>query len=950
LGNIRGAVLAGSAVLMAMAWVSTPRVSAQETTAPLAEAAAAPSQAYKGPFAFNEAEPVVAASPAAAVSFALPAGTVIRDYEASPIGNEVALIVEDAGHRQRIAFWRFAGDGFARTIDVPPQTKLASLAWHPHGQALFLLTTGAAGSQILKLDAASSAFAPQQVLTTSRSLRRLVVGPRPFQVSGDTAPGFRLYFGEKLPNGSYALRTVSETGKAPYTVVGPEPDAAYHGHSDEEVPKTTIAPFGLPLQFHPAGNMLIWEDGQKCLHKIGYGENNWQASKPFGGECGHTVTYTPNGIATVDWQPGRPGIRIRGLIDGTDTAALGEYTLDSVPSHMPDGKGVVAVTAGNAGKVLRYLPVDVPLANVANAWMYLENAADLQTFGREHGLFRPLPKDEQLYQLYDSESYLCGEPDASVPTRPYFVTTDVFWELYGAAFDGLFIILERAQAIPAFARFVAAADTDLRAHHPGTPMAKAFAAAHAVLDGHSDSDAEARLIVAARGRAQSTALNRELNYAEFRPRGHYTSDEQKRYFAAVRYLSALPLEEGDTALLRSLDAAVGQAAVAWISVYRPFIASSRLELVWGETSPSTIASHPAVPKVTRLFPLSWGWDNEALDDVTDHQERPAAERILTRDEDPRTLPSGLDFAAIGGSALARTLLDRGGVLAAFPNLAFRLDATRKRFLAAAGTSRTDLYDGWIAALATAWAETNAGSAIAGPLWETKRLQTGLASWATLRHATVLVNDKTAAECGEGGFESIVMRPPRGYVEPDPAAFAAIAALFDATIAVVRASSAIDTPLRDGIIRRLSESRDNTRKYQGIAAKELRGEALTAEDYGLIQYVGRAAEHNFLIFMSLSNPRYALSNPDPMMKVADVADGPPGTLEVAVGRPLEWDQVMPYFGRSEIVKGSIYSYYEFASDHPIDDAAWREMLDRQPRPNWVSRFMSNVALSCPARQP
>jgi hypothetical protein len=275
---------------------------------------------------------------------------------------------------------------------------------------------------------------------------------------------------------------------------------------------------------------------------------------------------------------------------------------------------------------------------------------------------------------------------------------------------------------------------------------------------------------------------------------------------------------------------------------------------------------------------------------------------------------------------------------------------------AARNPRTTIYDDWIAALATQWADPDAASPIAGALWRTKRLQTGLASWATLRHATVLVNDKTAAECGEGGFESIVLRPPRSYVEPDPATFAVIVALFDSTIAVVRASPAVaadkagDQQLRDGIVRRLSESRDNIRKYQRIAEKELRGESLTAGDYELIQYVGRAAEHNFLIFMSLSNPRYALSNPDPMMKVVDVADGPSGTLEVAVGRPLEWDQIVPYFGRSEIVKGGIYSYYEFASDHPIDDSNWRERVDRQARPDWVARYMSSDKLSCPARQP
>jgi Protein of unknown function (DUF3160) len=939
---ISSAVLAGCAMLIATACVD-----AEENS--LTDAITATDEAYQGPFAYQEDEPLVAASPPQAMTFELPAGSIVRDYEASPTGGEVAVIVEDADHRQHLAFWTFGERGFARTIDVPPQTKLMSLTWHPHGKAIFMLAAAGTGSQILKIDAASTSFAPKLVYASSTSLRRLVVGPRPFQVGSQNDAVFRLFFGEKLPNGAYALRTVSESGKALYTVVGPQRDAAYRGRKDDETaPNTTIAPSGLPVQFHSAGNLLIWEDEKKCLHKLAYTGDNWDKAEPFG-ECGHIVTYAPNGIATIDWQAGHPGFHVHGLIDGADQAVHGELTLESVPSHMPDGRGVVALTADNGRRALRYLPISVPLANVANAWMYTESAADQQALTRDRGLFRPLPEEEQLYQLYDTESYQCGDPDVRVPTRPYLVTTDLFWELYGSAFDGLFIVLERGQAMPAFQRFVTAADAELQSRHPGTPMAKAFAAARAVFEGRGDSNEEAKLIVAAAGRAPSTAIDQELDFSQFRPRGHYTSEDQKRYFGAVRYLSALPLSEDDTALLRGLSGTVGQAAEDWIAVYKPFIATSRLDLVWGGRA-STIASHPDT-KGTRLFPLSWGWDNEALDNVIDHSERPAAERILDGAGQPRQVPSGLDVADVGGDKLAGDLLKSDGTLSKFPNLAARLADTRKRFAAAGGKSRSSLYDSWIAALATQWADAT-GSAIAGPVWDTKRLQTGLASWTTLRHATVLVNDKTAAECGEGGFESIVLRPPRGYVEPDPATFAAIADLFDATIAVVQAGPAIiadaatATRLRDGIVRRLSESRDNVRKYQKIAEKELRGEALSAGDYELIQYVGRAAEHNFLIFTSLSSPQYALSNPDPMMKVVDVTD----RLEAAVGRPLEWDQVVPYFGRSEIVKGGIYSYYELASGHPMNDSAWREQVDHQEHPEWVRRYLSAQQLSCPARQP
>jgi Protein of unknown function (DUF3160) len=949
LGGIREAIRAACVVMatvwVAMVWVAMGWAEAQEAT-PLAEAAAS-NDSYSGPFSYEEREPVVAASPAGKVSLDLPAGTTVRDYEASPTGEEAVVVLEDAARKQRVAFWRFDGGGFARSIDVPAQTSLSSATWHPQGRAVFLLATGAQGSQIqsqiLRLDAAATAFAPRQVFASAKPLRRLVVGPRPFQVGNDKTPSYRLFFGERRADGNYSLRTVSENGKTPYTVAGPQTDPEFRGRADEETPNTVIAPFALPLAFHPAGNVMIWEDAKKCLHKLAYRGDNWDKPEPFAAECGHAVTYTPNGIATVDWQSGRPGVRIRGLTDKSDAAALGEYAFEGIPSHMPDGKGVVAVTSGNGRKALHYLPVSVPLADVTNAWMYIENPADQQRFIRARGLFRPLRENEQLYQLYDSESYLCGAPDVRTPTRPYFVTTDLFWELYGAAFDGLFIILEREQAMPAFARFVTAADDQLRSRHPGTQVAKAFAAARAVLEGHPERDPEARLIMEAKGA-----------YAEYKPRGHYTSAEQKRYFGAVRYLSKLTLSDEDTALLRGLDPAVGQAAQAWNSVYRPFIASSRLALVWGGEA-GAIASHQG-ESGTRLFPLSWGWDNEALDNVVFHSAWPPAEQIRDRDGAGRMLPSGLDFAAIAGNRLARDILDRSGVLATYPNLAPRLDATRRRFQAAAGKSRPGLYDDWIAALATQWADAASPSPLAGQLWDAKRLQTGLASWATLRHATVLVNDKAAAECGEGGFESIVLRPPRGYVEPDPATFAAIAVRFGDTIRAVQAMPGIardgkvDAKLRNGIIRRLTESRDNTIKYQRIAEKELHGEPLSVEDYQLIEYVGRAAEHNFLVFTSLSNPKYALQNPEPMMKVADVADSPGASLEAGVGRPLEWDQVVPFYGRSEIVKGSIYSYYEFASGEPLDDAAWRDMVDDRKRPDWVTGYMSEAPLSCPAKQP
>ncbi len=71
---------------------------------------------------------------------------------------------------------------------------------------------------------------------------------------------------------------------------------------------------------------------------------------------------------------------------------------------------------------------------------------------------------------------------------------------------------------------------------------------------------------------------------------------------------------------------------------------------------------------------------------------------------------------------------------------------------------------------------------------------------------------------------------------------------------------------------------------------------------------------------------------------------------AVGRPLEWDHNVPFFGRHEIVKGPAYSFYEFASDRILSDADWIEQLPSRPHPSWIAPFISSSPLSCPARDP
>ena len=74
------------------------------------------------------------------------------------------------------------------------------------------------------------------------------------------------------------------------------------------------------------------------------------------------------------------------------------------------------------------------------------------------------------------------------------------------------------------------------------------------------------------------------------------------------------------------------------------------------------------------------------------------------------------------------------------------------------------------------------------------------------------------------------------------------------------------------------------------------------------------------------------------------------LEAAVGRPLEWDQIVPFFGRREITEGAVYSYYEFKSPTPLSDEEWRAMVDDAPRVPWLRPYLANRMNKCEDRSP
>jgi hypothetical protein len=670
-----------------------------------------------------------------------------------------------------------------------------------------------------------------------------------------------------------------------------------------------------------------------------------------------TMTPTPNGLGLVHWQKGKQGIGIYNLSTKNEVSQLSGVQFVSTPSSVPDGKGIVGLTFLNGCYTLNYIPIDLPLADVVNAWMFAFTGDELDHFQKHNGLFRP-NSDDQLFKLYESENYLCNGYDRNSPTRPYIVTTDLFWELFGAAYQGLFIVRERDEAIHNFRKFILEADGYLKKSTQKSAWKPVFATLNEFYSGNNTNPEVLRIKNEKDG--LSDIIKENYAYSDLKPRGHYTSSpEMKRYFKAFRYFTTIYKNNQEAVKeLNLLPDKITVFAAKWINSYTGFISPSRSPLVWNNLK-QTVPPYCQFPqKEFTIFPLSWGFDNEILYSTVYHPDVPADLQVKGPSGE-RMLTSGLDLATALGNGFAEKLLESD--YQKYPPLRKVIGNLKQNFKD--NYSKLDLkgnlYNQWINAIAVQWADS--GNGLKGTndpeIWQAKRLQTGLATWTTLRHATVLVNERTAAECGEGGFEEILMRAPRGYVEPDPQTFGAIADLFESAVQFVSKTivgkadiedtySSAQRSLYDGITSRLKEAAQEARAFQSMAEKEIKGEYLSNEDNEKILYVARTGEHLFLVFNSLSNKDYALSNPDPMAKIADVAgDGIHSPfLMSAVGNAIEWNYIVPFYGRKQIVKGSVYSYYEFKSNQLINDEEWRLKAAKQEFLPWIKPYITYQKVS------
>ncbi|MGD1994617.1 MAG: DUF3160 domain-containing protein, partial [Anaerolineae bacterium] len=478
------------------------------------------------------------------------------------------------------------------------------------------------------------------------------------------------------------------------------------------------------------------------------------------------------------------------------------------------------------------------------------------------------------------------------------------------------------------------------------------------------------------------------DYSQYVPRGHYTRSEQlERYFRVMMWYGRINmrLQRPDetrmalliTYILLNTDVSGEPAVDVWARVYDPtaFIVGKADDLgiheygalwqsVYGSNArPEAIADDALLqtftyaarqlppPQINSMWVYIWEDEEQVTQGFRFMGQRFTLdayifEQMVWREVgtqgNERWLPKGLDVMAAMGSQEAYAILEEMGETA-YANYPEQMSKVQSEIAALELDSWTqNLYWSWLYALQPliepkgdqypAFMRTQA--------WTHRDLHTALGSWTELKHDTILYAKQVMAEMGGGPPPE----PPRGWVEPNPEAYARLLALTRMTHEGL-SSRELLTENTEANLARLD---DLLAFLLDASQQELAGKPLTDEDYDRIRYIGGELE---AMTLAAADPEEGEGMPffdedDQAAVIADVATDPNGyVLEEGVGRVFEIYVVVPDgLGGLHFARGAIFSYYEFSwpmSDR-LTDEAWREMLaagTAPDRPTWTESFIS-----------
>ncbi|MEE8567111.1 MAG: DUF3160 domain-containing protein [Anaerolineales bacterium] len=482
------------------------------------------------------------------------------------------------------------------------------------------------------------------------------------------------------------------------------------------------------------------------------------------------------------------------------------------------------------------------------------------------------------------------------------------------------------------------------------------------------------------------------DYSQYIPRGHYTrSDDLKRYFKTMMWLGRLTFRLRDpfetqrallvTQTLRTAVAADGTPALTlWQRIYEPtvflvgktddlsyFEYGSLSDSVFGQDASLDAFADPDIldafleaaeelppPQVNSM----WVWITEDKEEAT-KGFRFMGQRftidayvfgqMIWRNvgtlDNPRGLPRALDFFAALGSEEALSLLDGMGETE-YENFGNQMVKVRGE-LAALGedTWTENVYWAWLYALhpVIEVKDDRYPEFMRTQAWTRKDLNTALGSYTELKHDTILYAKQVMAEMGGGS----PIEFPKGYVEPNPEAYARLQALAEMTREGLQNRDLLD----EAMAGNLDNLIDMLAFLKNVAEKELGGQPLTEDDYIRIEYFGGELEALTIAAADCDEggPACRDLQDQKAALIADVATGmragTPGllALEEAIGQPTMIFVVLPDTPY-RLAVGAVFTYYEFEvpAGSRLTDEEWQAQVEagnNPPPPEWTEVYMA-----------
>ncbi|RLG18184.1 dTDP-glucose 4,6-dehydratase, partial [Candidatus Micrarchaeota archaeon] len=299
----------------------------------------------------------------------------------------------------------------------------------------------------------------------------------------------------------------------------------------------------------------------------------------------------------------------------------------------------------------------------------------------------------------------------------------------------------------------------------------------------------------------------------------------------------------------------------------------------------------------------------------------------------RAFPRGLDAMAILGSERAKELLEELGDLEynGYDDAFNELQAEFNAFDAAEWNK--NLYWSWLYSLKALLKEFGPGypTFMQTQAWQDKELTAALASWAQLRHDTILYAKQSYTEYATSAPPP--QKPVVGYVEPVPEFYNRLLALTRMTNEGLTEMEVLDSTSK----YRLEALEEILERLVEISEKELENQELTEEDYDFIKYFGEELNDVIAEVDDKAKKTTIIADVHTDMNSGAVLEEGTGYVKFIVVAYKVPD------GRILIGAGPVLSYYEFK--HPMSDRLtdekWRELLSSDPpdEPEWVPNFAS-----------